>query len=499
MSVATSQFVLEISPRGDWKHELFPEQSAEFNLNLRNAGASVASAFALYGSYETPRIVVYDSQGARIGIYTKAQQYERKVGDLARREPPEPQQRPMQPGKGSSISFNIWGYRPPLPPGHYSVQVEHQTGPSEPFISSDRYSFEIVPAAVKSAALSYDTANRISSVLAWLDAETHGTAASERLLLRVSAVKGHASAMQGATSHGQFPTGSLVSVAQLARGSQEDGLGWAAVLSGKHVTLIRHNLSYPYWKSEAELAIDDAVPVSRFPSMEGQALFLATGHGAKGPTLTGALFEQPKGLLQQWTMPLAESPSLTACLARVKRPAALLLATNRQSDSQVSRIDVTAEGKLSGEEKIVRRSPNIVIAAASAFNAESGDAFFVLEADREQADKMAVVTVPMSGPVRAPKLQPVPGWPREENGSAIKPLQTQIEQAVDGSIAIVFVDSRGFFYGGKLSPKPFVGKLRANPESPCTFPHVAALSRNVTPACFTSQGLLFTPGAEAEE
>lgn len=498
VNAENSQFTLELTPRGNWKQELFPEQCPDFDLILRNNGSSTVDAQPLYGSFQTPRISLFNASGAAIGTYTKMDMYARQVGDPARRRPGPPKSEPMEPGKGSQISVSLWTYRAPLPPGKYAIEAVHQPMPGGALIQSNRYSFEIVPASVKSAALSYDSASRSSSVLAWFDAGTKESV-SERLLVRLSAPKGHASLLSGANSQGEYPAGSLISVAQVSIGAKEGPLNWLAVLSGKKLTAIRHNMSNPYWKSEpVELAVDGAIPVPRFPSMESQALFLATGGTANGPALGGALFEQPKGLLQQWTVPLAEKPSLTACLARVKRPAALLLATNYPGGSQISRLDVNTEGKLSGGEKVIRRSQNTVIAVAPAFNPESGDAFFVLEGAIDELNRVALVTIPMSGPVRAPKLQPMPGWPRDENNKAVKPLQTQIEQAVDDSVAVVFVDARGFFYGGKLLPKPFIGRLRANTESASIFPHIAALSRNVTSGCFTAEGLLFTPGGEFE-
>jgi hypothetical protein len=500
VNTETSQFTLELTPRGNWKHQLFPEQNPDFDLVLRNAGSSTVNALPLYGSFQSPRIALYQASGASIGAYTKADMYARQVGDPSEERPDPPQLEDMAPGKGSQISVAVWDYRVPLPPGSYTVLAEHRTEPGGAYIQSNRYSFEVVRASVKTVSMGYNSAGHLASILAWLDAGASGVEGSERLLVRLSAMKGHSSLMVGATSHGEYPAGSLVSVGQVSIGTKEGPLNWLGVLSGSHATAIRHNMTGPFWRSEpVALAIGGGVPVPRFPSMGPQMLFLATGTDSKGAALAGALFEQPKGLLGQWSVPLAEKPSMTACLARAKRPAALLLATNHQGGSRISRLDVSVDGKPIGSEKLIRQSKNTVLAVGPAFDPESGDAFFALEGSPEEPDRLALVTIPMSGPLRPAKLQPMPGWPRDENGKAVKPLQTQTEQAVDGSVAVAFVDSRGFFYGGKMLPKPFVGRLRAKADSPCIFPHIAALSQNLTPACFTSEGMLFTPGAEPPE
>lgn len=499
MTAETAQFTLEIQPRGEWKGELYPEQSPDFDLRLRNNGSETIEALPLYGSFQTPRVVALDATGKTIGTYTKADMYARQVGDPMRHRNGPPQLQAMAPGRGSSISIDVWTYRAPLPPGRYAVFVQHRTTPGGPFIESNRYTFEIVKANVMSAALGYDGATRVSSVLAWLDAAHSDGNGPERLLVRLSASKGHSSLMMGANSQGEFPRGSLAAVGQVVVGGTETPLNWAAVLSGKEATAIRHNMTKLRWRSEpVVLSIDGATPVPRFPTMEDQALFLATGAHSSGAALAGALFEDRRGLVQQWSVPLEEKPALSACLARTKRPVSLLLLTNDANGSRISRLDVTIDGKIIGGQKVVRRSENIVLAIAPAFNPESGNAFFALEAGTEKLEQVALVTIPMSGPVRAPKLQPIPGWPTDENGAPVKPLQTQIEEATDGSVAIVFVDSRGFFYAGKLAPKAFVGRLRAKPESPCSFPHVGALARNAMAGCFTSEGMLFTPGSETE-
>ena len=500
MNTDTAHFTLELTARGNWKSPLYPEQTPDFDLVLRNTGSSTVSALPLYGSFETPRIVLSRASGATIGIYTKADMYRRQVGDPERQRPEPPEFVEMAPGKGSQISVSAWDYHSALPPGSYAIAAEHRTAPGGAFIRSNRFGFEVVAASVKSMAIGYDSAGRLASVLAWLAAEVSAANASERLLVRISSAKGHSSLMMGATSHGEYPAGSLVSVGQGMAGTRQSPRNWLAVLSGGQVTAIRHTMSIPSWRSEpVALPISGGVPVPRFPSMNDQMLFLATGAGSKGAVLAGAMFQQPTGLLQQWTVPVNEKPSLTACLARLKRPASLLLAANGQGGSRISRLDVSFEGKLMGSEKLLRQSKNTVMAVAPAFDPASGDAFFVLECSAEEPDRLALVTIPMSGPARADKPKPTPGWPRDDNGKAVKAVQTQIEQAVDGTIALALVDARGFFYGGKLRPKAFVGQLRDKADSPCSFPQIGALSRNATPACFTSEGMLFAPGAESEE
>jgi hypothetical protein len=498
MIPGAGKFVVELSPRGEWKNSLFPEQSAEFDLALHNTGTEAAPALLLYGSYDTPEIVVLNSNGRQIGSYTKAHQYERKVGDLLRRERPDPKPAQVAAGGASKISFNIWGFRPALPPGGYSVEVRHRIANPGPSISSNRYPFEIVAARIGSSALSYDTAERNASVLAWLAAAQAGE--PERLLVRVSATKGHGSLMQGATNHGEFPSGSLVALGLTPQEGEESGLNWVAVLSGKQITPIRHNLSYPEWRCEPiHLSIENAVPVQRFPDMEEQALLLAVGRSSQGPALEGVLVETEKGLVERWTLPLATVPSMTACVARAKRPISLLLVTNTVEGSRISRLDFTAKGKAIGSEKLLRQSANKVMAVAPAMNPQSGTAFFVLERSASQTGHVALVPIPVSGPVRAAETQLLPGWPVDKDGHLLPAIDTQIEQTPAGSVSISLVDSRGYFYAGQVAPKALISGLHQDPKLACLKPHIAALFRKVTPACFSADGRLFYPGLGTED
>ncbi len=492
---AASQLRLELVPHG-WKDRLLPEQSAEFDLILRNTGSAPVNALPLSGSYDTPRLALFDADGKVIGGYNKGHRYERRGGDLALLEPPEPRLEPMPPGQGDEITVNLWAFRAPLPPGRYSIQAQHQFNLAGTFASSERLPFEIVPARIGPAASGYDSVGRSASTLAWLASES-AHPGPQQLLIRVSAVAGHRALMQGATPHGEFPPGSTMAIAQPAEGIEENGAGWVAVISGGSATLIHHNLSYPFWRSEAiPLHLENAAPVPRFPDFEDQALFLATGTSPKGPALGGIQVEDEKGVIAQWTVPLSGIPSMVACSARVKRPVSLLLITNHEGGSRIAWLAVNMDGRVVTAEKTIRQSPNHVVAVAPSADPRSGNAFFILESAPSAPDRLAVLSVSTGGSVRTAELKLISNWPKNAAGSPVRPREICLEEIRQGVAGIAFTDESHALYGGRLTPNPMLAKLRDDPKSPCFFPHIAALNAGLTVACFTGEGLLFFAGAE---
>lgn len=481
---ATGTLTLEVAPRGEWKDELYSEQSAEFDLRLRNQGSSPVTALNLYGSYDFPRFSLLFENGAEMGPYTKGNQYERKVGDLIRKEPPRPGRSAIPAGGATGISFNVWGYRDPLPPGSYGVRAEHQTTAGGPLVRSAVYKFRIKPAKIVSMALGYDSAQRISSVLAWLaaNAESPGKA---RLLIRVSAPKGHQAPLQGATSHGEFPTKSMVAVGDLIPGAKTGPGGWAGVCSAGEAMMIRHNMSYPSWRTEAlPVPFSNPIPVPRFPDMGGKALFLMTGDTPQGPALAGILAENRRGIAARWQTPLKSVPTLSACRYGTDGRVTVLLAANDGKSCRMSLIEVDPTAGLSKAEKPVRQSENEAIAVVSAV-----DGFYVLLAGLAQANKLTLFKISDAGKSDLVFSKDVPNWPKDAKGKPARAMQAQLESEGPGSLLVSFV-AEGAFYSGHLTPRLHLAKEHHDPESPASFGHVAVLGRGDTPACFDAAGML---------
>lgn len=292
--VATGNMRLEIVPASQTSGRLFPEQSAEFNVFLRNTGSDAVSAIQINGDFTTPAYALFNAGGTEIGRFTKANLFARKGIDLGTKSPPVAKLRNIPPGRADQTKFNVWSFVSPYPPGRYAVQVFHRIAPGGPVISSERLPFEIVKAHVASAASGYDNPSRFASVLAWL--ASHNVGENPRLLVRLSTPDGYRFLLTGATTHGDFPAGSNVAVARMAPGVPEGVLGWVGVASPRQAVLIRHNLTYPYWRSPAiPLPLDHPVAVPRFPDLGQEAVFLATGASAKGAALVGIRVDQVKG------------------------------------------------------------------------------------------------------------------------------------------------------------------------------------------------------------
>lgn len=489
---------LEIAARDGATGALFPEQSAEFDLFLRNTGSAAASAIKITGNFTTPAYVLFDAKGAEIGRYTVAHLMAQGGLDLGTKRPPATQMVQIPPGRASQTKFDVWGFVRPYPPGRYAVQVDHLISPGGAVISSNRLPFEIVPARVTGAAAGYDNSGRSASVLAWLASGADG-AGNGRLLVRLSTPKGHTFLAAGASSHGEFPAGSRVAVAQMAAGVEEGGLGWVAVASPRQVVVIRHNLSYPFWRSPAiSLPLDNPVPVPRFPDMGEDAIFLATGAAGKGGVLVGVPVNQPKGAAAPWSVPISTVPALAACMSKLKRTISVLLVDNSGSGSRISRMELTLAGKVLSPEKVVRSSANQVAGVAPGLDPASGS-FLVVETPAGHPDRYSAVRIPQGGSAQAGRMETIAAWPKDHDGNPAAPQSLFVEELSETSVGIAFTVPGGAFYSGRLTPKAMLYKVRDDPASACSFPHLAALSQNITPACFTAEGRLFFAGKRAGE
>jgi hypothetical protein len=484
---------LEITPASQATGPLFPEQSAEFNVFLRNTGPDAVSAIRLDGDFSTPAYSLFDAAGKEIGRFTQANLVARAGFDLGTKSPPVAEMGNLPPGRADQTKFNAWNFVRPYPPGGYAVQVSHRLSAGGPMIASERLPFQIAKAHVASAAPGYDNPSRSSSVLAWL-ASSHAAEENLRLLVRLSTPKGYSFLLAGATTHGDFPAGSRVAVAQIAPGVSQGVLGWLAVASARQAILIRHNLTYPYWRSSAiPLPIDHPLPVPRFPDLGTDAIFLATGASANGASLVGVTVNQPKGVTAQWTVPLLAAPVMTACALRLKRLLSVLLVVNHQSGSQISRIDVTLEGKVVSPEKVVRSSPDTVVAVAPGMDPASGS-FVAMETQSSRPDRYALVRIPLSGGVQAGGMQEFRTWPVDIAGAPVSPRSFFVEELSETAVGFAFTGPDGEFGAGRIAPKPTLSKFRGRSESATLFPHLASLKSGITPACFTAEGRLFIAG-----
>lgn len=490
--VATGNMRLEIVPASQVAGPLFPEQSAEFDVLLRNTGPEAVSAIQINGDFTTPVYTLFDANGKEIASFTKAHLFARKGVDLGTKSPPVARLRNIPPGRADQTKFNVWSFVRPYPPGRYAVQVSHRIAPSGPVISSERVPFEIVKAHVAGVALGYDNPSRSASVLAWLACRNAGE--NPRLLVRLSTLDGYQFLLTGGSTHGDFPTGSTVAVAQMAPGVPEGVLGWLGVASPGHAVVIRHNLGYPYWRSPAiPLPLDRPVAVPRFPDLGQEAIFLATGASGNGGALVGVRVDQAKGPAAPWSVPLQAVPSMTACALRLKRLLSILTVTNHQSGSRISRLEVTIDGKVVSPEKVVRSSSNLVVGVAPGMDPSSGS-FVAMETSPGRPDRYALVRIPLNGRADAGSMQHFRTWPVDAAGTPLSPHSFFVEELPKDSVGFAFAGPDGVFGAGRVAPKPTLSKFRDRSQSESLFPHLAALSRGIAPACFTAEGRLFIAG-----
>jgi len=327
----TNGLALIASLRSDGGKPLLPEEAPLFDVHLRNTGTTPKTLTSIVGNLYSPTIRLFDAGGNGLGSFTPASRGQRTIGDMSTMRPPPPRQVTLAPGQQESIVVNLWAHRDAAPPGKYFFEAAHSDG--EALITSNRVPFEIAPADVKAMALSYDSAQRTNSTLAWL-AAAHG-AKSSRLLIRVSGFVTHATAQVGATDHGEFPLDARVAVsATPLNATFPPSPGWAAVVYGDKLELIEHSLGEPEWRAPVvTLPLSTAVPVPRFPNRV-HAIFLATGAGKQGPALAGAVAQEDGGAPKQWTVPLVATAAHSACLFALQGAIAVFYASD---DGKTSR------------------------------------------------------------------------------------------------------------------------------------------------------------------
>jgi hypothetical protein len=483
---------LLISPRGNRQGPLYPEQTADFDIALRNGGPAPLAVKALEGNLDTPAIRLFGPDGI-IGIFDKRARAERMIGNASTIMQGAPKMVTLPPGGQNATWVNLWGFHDALPPGTYSFDVVHEVNESGGEVVSDRQKFDIVPVRVRNAAFGYDSRSRAQSELAWLAAPEG--AAKVRLLLRESGFAGHGSLHQGGTVLGEFEPDTRLSLGQLAWDAVATPVGWVAAFSRDgHADLFRYASAFPQGPSiRADLGIRDPIPVPRFPN-RGHAVALATGESAKGPALAGAVVA-PGSPAHSWTVPLQALPKLSACAFMNTGTIQILLVSDDGHQSTVRILEVDENGKVITPEQTVRTTPNEIVAVT--VGQRSPQAFFVLlEADRVRHDRMALLRIAATGErkLAVTDLGRVSGWPSAQaaDGPVPQPAQAlQLEQAMDGAVWLALTDARGDLYGGKVDGA--LALIREAKGSPLFFPQVAALKVGITCFGFTANGQMFLP------
>jgi hypothetical protein len=484
--------VLVAAPRGG-DVRLFPEQAAAFDLTLENRTDAAESVVAIDGNRSTPVVRAFDAAtGARLFEKSGTDMSERLVPHMGAPPVTPPRTIVLAPGASESLWVNLWMYHDPLPLGAYAFQASHQAHPGQA-LESRRLPFEIVAARVESAALGYDSAIRMASTLAWIAAPKGGPGAP-RALLRLSGSGNHAAAQQGATDLGEAPEGGRIAVSQIPADGLANWQGWVAIAGQQRVELVRHNMAQPMSRSgPIALPITDVAPVPRFPD-RGHAVFLATGRGAAGPALVGVVAAASGKASPAWSVPLPESPTLTAAVAGMSGPITVFVAADDGASSRVHRLDVDEAGAVVSAAVVVRTTPNRIIALAVDQRRGAVPSLVILESNRTMFDRLALVRLPLSGaPPPIVALAPLAGWPsvtEDRVSRALRAEAVSVEVGVDGVPRAALVDEMGRLFGGRLDGTP-LALLSDGGGTKALFPHVAALETGVFASVFTDQGYLF--------
>jgi hypothetical protein len=487
--------VLTAKMRNDGTRPLVPEEAPEFELRLRNEGQTAQTLESISGSLFLPTFRLLDGVGNELGSYTPYDRGERNIGDLTRFSPPPPRPATLAPGAEQTLVVNLWAHRDPAPAGKYGFEAEHSVGDGQ--LTSNRVPFEIVPAQVQAMALSYDTAQRTNSVLAWL-ATPSGTKAS-RLLVRISGFASHGAAQVGATSHGDFAPGSHLAIsAKPPDSTSPPALAWVGVISGDKLQLIEDSMSEPRWRAPVvTLPLSAPVPVPRFPDRV-HAVFLATGGGKQGPALAGVVAQQGNGVLKPWLIPLSAVALHSACAFAMQGAITVLFSSDDGTKSRLHRIDLNEDGTVASPERVVSETSNEVLAIVADMRSGAPTSFVVLEAHREMHDQLAFVKVPLSGEPMATGLRTAAGWPTAEVKANRRPTRAQVltlETDNEGLPWVALTDERGDLIGGRMDGALSV--LREGRGGAALFPHVGAVARSVEISCFNRDGTLFHSAAAA--
>jgi hypothetical protein len=473
---------------------LFPEQSAAFDLTLRNDGPQPRAVLSLVGNQWTPTVRAHGADGAVLVEANPVEASNRVAGELGEPQPAPPRLRNLPPRQAQQTWINLWNFVDPLPTGRYQFSAVHRLDPKAPgAVTSAPVPFEIIPALVQDAACGYEGMPRMASVLAWLATPIDRKQPPE-LLLRLSAFGNHAVAQQGGTAHGPVPPGSRLSVSQTAPG-ERGWTGWVAVLAGTEVTLIRHNMTHSTWRSAPiPLPGSELSPVPRFPDRT-RAVYLATGRLGSAGVVTGFALRPGDTQVLPWQVPLPVPPTRAVCAFEAKGAIALLLALEDGRSTRLLRLDVDPDGTVQSPEREVRTTPNIILGLTADMRPGVPPGFLALEADRAKPDQVALVRLPIAGPPTASATAPLAGWPATGQGESRRLLRaaaTALEVALDGSTWLAIVDEQGSLHGGRVDQA--LTPVHAGPGQRALWPHIAALRGGHSVSAFDSAGRLIHSG-----
>jgi hypothetical protein len=487
---------LVVSPQGERQPVFYPEQSVIFDLTLHNDGAAQIETPSLDGNRPTPNYRVFDSSGQMVIDVTAADLFAQFDSEMGEPEPEEFAMEDLAPGATAETWFDLWSFTAPLPKGRYELQARHMiAADSDTFVESNRLAFEIVEADVDQIAAGYENGLHEASVIAWL---VKGAAANEReLLARLSVEGNHGAAQRSGRWIGKTPQGSRLSVSDKPPGVQGSAYSWLAVSSstaeGSAVEMIQLLRATPEWQSEiVRLPVRDLLPTPRFPD-RGLPTFLATGVGVSGgAVLTGIEFNPELAEAVPWTAPLSRRATRSACAFTASGPIIVLIASEDEGVTRLSRLRVDSTGELAAGEQEVHTSSNRLLGLAAEMRAAATPGFVALESSRTQPDRLTLVRVPLEGDAEVRELGEVQGWPTSE-GRPVTPQQLHLEIGLDGTPFIALLDERGAYFFGSLDGAPL---LRAMPKDTGRFklPHIAALTEVTAFSAFTERGYLAHPG-----
>lgn len=489
-----------VAARSGWTR-LVPEQSALFDVTLRNDTPAPRQVTSLNDNDWTPVVRALDATGKQLAQGTPRDLTERIAGHMGEPQDAPPALVTLAPGDQQTIPVELWHFMSSLPPGRYAVEISHSIDPAAPTpLSSGQVPFEIVPARVDACALGYESSQRLGTVLAWIAAPAD-TGKPE--LFARSSGSAHAAPQVAGRPYGAVPPGARIALGHLPPDAATNWLGYVAVASGRQVEIHQHNMGAPEWRSgPIALPIDDATPVPRFPD-RGRAVFLATGRAGDRAALAGVVAAPGAPPQSPWAVPIAALPRLSACAFAASGAVAVILVADDGGSARVTRIDVDESGAVAAPEHLIRQSPNEALALAVDLRPGAPPVLLILEGSRVSPDRLALVRIPLVQPgAGAPAPQVIPfaplrGWPTAPAADgALRPLRARevaLDIGWDGAPHVALVDELGRLFAGALDGAP-LAMLRDAALGAARCPHLGALRDGVTPAAFLDNGALFFAG-----
>jgi hypothetical protein len=493
-NTAEPKVLLEVT-RSGWTR-LIPEQSALFDVALRNGTAAPVTLTSLNSNAATPVVRALDASGTVLAEGNPRDLEERIAGDMGEPVPSPLVTVTLAPGAKDESPVELWHFMNPLRPGRYAVEVLHAADPASATpLSSGRVAFDIVAATAGPCANGYESSQRLATILAWV-AVPEDTKEPE--LFARSSGESHAAPKVAGRSFGRVARGAKIAVSHVPPDAMTTWLGWVAVASGTEIELIQHNTGDPGWRSgPIKLPLSGATPIPRFPDRT-HAVALATGLAGEKPALAGVVARPNTPAAAPWVTPISAVPKLSACAFAAGGPIAVLLIADDGTTTHVTRIDVEETGAVVKAEHVLRTSPNEALAAVVDIRPNSPPTLLIVEANRATPDRIALVRIPLSGgQASIVPFAPAKGWPYEGEGAAARPLRAKeiaLEAGWDGVPHIAFIDELGRLFAGALDGSP-LSMIRDAAAGPARCPHIGALREHATPSSFVADGsLFFAPG-----